>query len=32
MQLNNIKACKYQYIGMQKKLWQYGLIVGQKSK
>lgn len=32
MQLNNIKACKYQYIGLQKNLWQYGLIVGQKSK
>jgi SAM-dependent methyltransferase len=30
MQKANIRACKYQYIGMKKKLWQYGLIVGEK--
>lgn len=30
MQKKNIKACKYQYMGLQKKLWQYGLIVGKK--
>lgn len=30
MQKKNIQACKYQYLGMKKKLWQYGLIVGKK--
>ena len=32
MQKKNIIACKSQYMGMKKKLWQYGLIVGEKSK
>ena len=32
MQKKNIQACKYQYLGMKKKLWQYGLIVGEKPK
>ena len=31
-QKKNIQACKYQYVGMKKKLWQYGLIVGEKPK
>jgi len=26
----NVDACKYQYHGMRKKLWEYGLIVGTK--
>lgn len=30
MQKKNIAACKYQYQGMKKKLWQYGLIIGRK--
>jgi cyclopropane fatty-acyl-phospholipid synthase-like methyltransferase len=30
MQIKNIRACKYQYQGMKKGLWQYGLIVGKK--
>ncbi len=30
MQKANIKACKYQYHGMNKGLWQYGLITGIK--
>jgi hypothetical protein len=30
MQKKNIKACKFQYRGMKKGLWQYGLIVGTK--
>ncbi len=30
MQRKNIRACKYQYKGLKKKLWQYGLILGQK--
>jgi cyclopropane fatty-acyl-phospholipid synthase-like methyltransferase len=30
MQRKNIKACKYQYAGMKKGLWQYGLITGKK--
>jgi hypothetical protein len=30
MQRKNIDACKYQYYGMKKGLWQYGLIVGRK--
>lgn len=32
MQKKNILACRYQYLGMKKKLWQYGLIVGEKPK
>lgn len=28
MQKKNIYACKFQYLGMKKGLWQYGLIVG----
>lgn len=28
MQVKNIDACKYQYLGMKKGLWQYGLICG----
>ena len=31
MQKKNIKACKYQYKGMKKGLWQYGLVVGKKA-
>ena len=30
MQRKNISACKHQYDGMKKGLWQYGLIVGTK--
>jgi len=30
MQRKNIKACKYQYQGIQSALWQYGIIVGKK--
>ncbi|MBL7742867.1 MAG: methyltransferase domain-containing protein [Chitinophagaceae bacterium] len=30
MQKGNIKACRYQYHGMKKGLWQYGLITGIK--
>ena len=30
MQRKNIAACKYQYEGLKKGLWQYGLIVGTK--
>ena len=30
MQRKNIAACKYQYKGMKKDLWQYGLIIGRK--
>ena len=30
MQRKNIIACKCQYRGMKKRLWQYGLIVGTK--
>ena len=30
MQKKNIEACKHQYHGMKKGLWQYGLIVGRK--
>jgi tocopherol O-methyltransferase len=30
IQKGNINACKFQYIGMKKKLWQYGLISGRK--
>ena len=31
MQEKNIKACKFQYKGMKKGLWQYGIITGVKS-
>jgi tocopherol O-methyltransferase len=31
MQKRNIAACKFQYKGMKKGLWQYGLITGVKS-
>ncbi len=30
IQKKNIKACKCQYTGMKKRLWQYGLICGKK--
>jgi cyclopropane fatty-acyl-phospholipid synthase-like methyltransferase len=30
MQKKNINACKYQYKGMKKELWQYGLLTGKK--
>lgn len=30
-QKKNIVACKYQYKGLKKGLWQYGLITGKKS-
>ncbi|HUR65694.1 MAG TPA: methyltransferase domain-containing protein [Chitinophagaceae bacterium] len=30
MQKQNIRACKYQYIGMKKGLWQYAFISGRK--
>ncbi len=30
MQKGNIRACKYQYYGIKKGLWQYGLITGHK--
>ncbi|HEY5773788.1 MAG TPA: methyltransferase domain-containing protein [Chitinophagaceae bacterium] len=30
MQRKNIAACRHQYYGMRKGLWQYGLIVGTK--
>lgn len=30
MQKKNIAACKYQYKGLKKDLWQYGLITGKK--
>ncbi len=30
MQKKNITACKHQYHGLKKGLWQYGLIVGRK--
>ena len=30
MQKKNIAACKHQYYGMRKGLWQYGLIAGTK--
>ena len=32
MQRKNIAACKHQYTGMRKGLWQYGLIVGTKPR
>ncbi|MFN8290574.1 MAG: methyltransferase domain-containing protein [Chitinophagaceae bacterium] len=30
MQKKNIYACKYQYLGMKRHLWQYGIITGIK--
>ena len=30
VQKKNIRACKYQYKGLKKGLWQYGLITGRK--
>lgn len=30
MQKLNIWACRYQYLGLRKRLWQYGLAVGRK--
>lgn len=30
MQKKNITACKFQYVGMKKRLWEYGLITGTK--
>ena len=30
MQKKNINACKFQYKGMKKGLWQYGLVTGKK--
>lgn len=30
MQKKNIMACKYQYKGMKKGLWQYGIVIGKK--
>ena len=30
MQRKNIVACKYQFLGMKKNLWQYGIAVGIK--
>jgi tocopherol O-methyltransferase len=30
MQKKNIRACKYQYKGLKKKFWQYGLVLGMK--
>ena len=30
IQKMNIQACKYQYLGMKKKLWQYGLLTALK--
>jgi hypothetical protein len=30
IQLGNILACKYQYLGMKKKLWGYGIVCGTK--
>ena len=32
MQKKNIEGCKHQYHGMNKSLWQYGLIVGTKPR
>jgi cyclopropane fatty-acyl-phospholipid synthase-like methyltransferase len=31
MQRMNIRACKYQYKGLKKGLWQYGIIVAEKN-
>lgn len=30
IQKKNILACKYQYVGMKRSLWQYGLFAGKK--
>lgn len=30
VQKGNIEACKYQFLGLKKRLWQYGLITGVK--
>jgi tocopherol O-methyltransferase len=30
MQRMNIQACKYQYLGLKKNLWEYGIVSGQK--
>lgn len=30
MQKKNINACRYQYLGMKRGLWEYGIIVGTK--
>ena len=30
MQRKNIEACKYQYRGLKKGLWQYGIVTGKK--
>lgn len=30
VQKGNIRACKYQRMGMKKRLWEYGMIVGRK--
>jgi len=32
LQKKNIKACRYQYKAMKKRLWQYGLITGKKDE
>lgn len=32
VQKKNIRACKYQRLGMKKKLWHYGLIAGEIAK
>ena len=31
MQIQNIRACRYQYLGLKRGLWQYGMIIGKKS-
>lgn len=30
IQEGNVRACYYQYIGLKKKLWRYGIVVGVK--
>jgi hypothetical protein len=30
MQKGNIRACRYQYAGLKKGMWQYGIITGIK--
>lgn len=30
MQKKNIEACKYQYIGVKKRFWEYGIVVATK--
>lgn len=30
MQRMNIQACKYQYLGLKKRLWEYGIVLGYK--